>query len=193
MASWFTHAFLAGALVKTQPSPMQTTRFWVLSVLCSIVPDADVLGFFWGIGYSHPLGHRGFFHSMCFAMGLGFMTVMWGFPQTRAGSKMWWLLVVHFFLVTVSHGVLDAMTNGGLGVAFFAPFDQTRYFFPWRPLVVSPIGSGFFSLQGLYVLASEILFVWVPILFMVKAVGVVREKRMAWSAAKPENIGNSGE
>ena len=29
-------------------------------------------------------------------------------------------LVTYFFLATASHGVLDAMTNGGLGVAFFA-------------------------------------------------------------------------
>src|SRR6267378_8050335 len=43
-----------------------------------------------------------------------------------------------FFLATASHGLLDAMTNGGLGVAFFAPFCDTRYFLPWQPIVVSP-------------------------------------------------------
>ena len=32
------------------------------------------------------------------------------------------------------------MTDGGLGVAFFAPCDEMRYFLPWRPVMVSPIG-----------------------------------------------------
>jgi hypothetical protein len=40
----------------------------------------------------------------------------------------------YFFVVTASHGALDAMTDGGLGIAFFAPFDNTRYFFPFRPI-----------------------------------------------------------
>jgi inner membrane protein len=65
--------------------------------------------------------------------------------------------------VTASHGALDALTNGGLGVAFFAPFDATRYFFPWRPVEVSPIGvAAFFSQRGLEVFVSELLWLWLP-------------------------------
>ena len=71
MASWLTHAFLAGALGTDQPFHIRTTRFWVFSIFCSIVPDADVLGYAWGIEYSHVLGHRGLMHSLCFAFGLG--------------------------------------------------------------------------------------------------------------------------
>jgi len=38
------------------------------------------------------------------------------------------------------------MTKGGLGVAFFSPFDNSRYFLPWRPIRVSPIAiHRFFS------------------------------------------------
>ena len=67
-------------------------------------------------------------------------------------------------LVTASHGLLDAMTNGGLGIAFFAPFDDGRYFLPWRPIEVSPIGAGaFFSEWGLRVIKSELLWVWLPV------------------------------
>jgi inner membrane protein len=55
-------------------------------------------------------------------------------------------LFTYLFLATASHGVLDAMTDGGLGVAFFSPFDNRRYFLPWRPIVVSPISiARFFS------------------------------------------------
>jgi inner membrane protein len=63
------------------------------------------------------------------------------------------------FLLIASHGILDGFTNGGLGVAYFAPFDNQRYFFPWQPIEVSPIGLSFMSIDGLWTLASEVLWV----------------------------------
>ena len=67
------------------------------------------------------------------------------------------------FLATASHGVLDAMTDGGSGVAFLAPFDDARYFFPWRPIPVSPIGvSRFFTRRGLDILEAELVLIWIP-------------------------------
>jgi hypothetical protein len=61
-----------------------------------------------------------------------------------------------------SHTLLDAMTSGGLGVAFFSPFSNERYFFPWRPIRVSPIGVDFFGEAGVAVLRSELIWVWIP-------------------------------
>jgi inner membrane protein len=59
--------------------------------------------------------------------------------------------------------VLDALTNGGLGIAFFAPVDATRYFFPWRPVRVSPISvTAFFSKWGVRIVLSEMLYIWLP-------------------------------
>jgi inner membrane protein len=59
--------------------------------------------------------------------------------------------------------VLDAATDGGLGVALLAPFDAERVFFPFRPIAVSPIGaSAFVSARGAAVLASELLWIWLP-------------------------------
>ena len=64
---------------------------------------------------------------------------------------------------TASHGFLDAFTNGGLGVALFAPFDHTRYFFPIRPILVSPLNlSAFGTRRGAAVLFSEMQWVWLP-------------------------------
>ena len=55
------------------------------------------------------------------------------------------------------------MTNGGLGVAFFAPFSDARYFLPWRPIVVSPISiRAFVGPRGLQVMWSEIGWIWAP-------------------------------
>jgi len=71
--------------------------------------------------------------------------------------------------------VLDAMTDGGLGIAFFSPFHTARYFFPFTPIAVSPIGAHFFSERGLSVLLSEFRWVWFPsIVFAVLAVSARR-------------------
>jgi inner membrane protein len=66
------------------------------------------------------------------------------------------------FLSALSHPLLDMLTNGGLGVALFAPFSKERFFFPWRPVEVSPIGFNFFSEWGARVLLSEFRWVWLP-------------------------------
>ena len=86
-------------------------------------------------------------------------------------------LVAFFFAATASHGALDAMTNGGLGVAFFAPFAADRYFFPFGPIEVSPIGvSRFFSGRGLAVVLSELLWVWLPVSLAVAVVALVARR-----------------
>ncbi|NLD38175.1 MAG: metal-dependent hydrolase [Desulfatiglans sp.] len=112
----------------------------VLSVLCATIPDADVICFRLGIPYAHFLGHRGFFHSIFFSCLLGSVT---GFMLAWAGRrtcKQGFLYAVDFSFVTTLHGILDAFTNGGLGVALFSPFIEKRYFFPITPIKASPIG-----------------------------------------------------
>ena len=134
----------------------------VLGVL-AVLPDIDVIAFRLGIPYEHPLGHRGFTHSLAFAIlaGVGAACL---FPRLRAFSRGWWPLVAVFSIAAASHGVLDAFTDAGLGVGFFIPFESTRYFFPWRPLHTSPIGvSAFFDGPALRILANELLWVWLPL------------------------------
>jgi inner membrane protein len=169
MASAFTHVFVAAALGKAVSPEKMSLRFWTLGLFCSLLPDLDVIAFRLGIPYRHMFGHRGFFHSLPFAFIVGVLVVSLAFPAVQRFSRRWWLLAGYFFLVTASHGVLDAMTSGGYGIAFFSPFDNTRYFLPWRPLVVSPIGVyGFFSRWGWDVITSEILWIWIPtLLFLV--------------------------
>jgi inner membrane protein len=67
------------------------------------------------------------------------------------------------FFATASHGVLDAFTNGALGIAFFWPWSVERYFFPLRLIEMSPIGlSQFLTPRALAVLQSELVWVWLP-------------------------------
>jgi inner membrane protein len=160
MPTAFTHSFFAVALGRIFfPRERVPARFWVLAALCAALPDADVLAFWFGIPYGDVFGHRGFTHSLLFALLLGLGVVAVFFRESPRRTA----LVVFFFLATASHGLLDALTNGGLGVAFFAPFMGDRYFFPFRPVEVSPIGiRPFFSSDGLSVILSELVWVWLP-------------------------------
>lgn len=176
MASIFGHGAVAIALGVYQPRVWWTPRFWLFSLGCAILPDLDVVGFVLGIPYDHPLGHRGVSHSLLFAGMVGITVVACAFPSLPRWTADWWRLVLHFSAVTASHGVLDAMTDGGLGVAFFAPFDHTRYFFAWRPIRVSPIGIvPFFSWKGIMVVISEA--VWIGALVGLLAIGRVLVQR----------------
>jgi inner membrane protein len=161
MASLFSHAVAAGAIGQAaQPRWRGEWRFWYLAILCSVIPDADVAGFRFGVRYEDLWGHRGMTHSLIFAAVLGGVAAYWLKPDWR---KEGWKLFLVLAVIAASHGVLDAFTNGGLGVAFFSPFDRTRYFFPWQPIEVSPIGaSRFFTARGLAVIVSEVRWVWLP-------------------------------
>ena len=162
VASAFSHAVAAlgiGACFYCRGTPK---RVLVVGTFCSVIPDIDVLGFRFGIHYGNFWGHRGFTHSLLFAALLASAVMLPAFRQASPGLDrlpMW----IYFFLATASHGFLDAMTDGGLGVAFFSPFDNHRYFLPWTPIRVSPIGVGrLFTHRGLAVLQSEILWIWLP-------------------------------
>ncbi len=172
MASAFGHVAVAYALGKSFNLPCPVSRLWTLTVVCCLLPDVDVISFALGIPYGHPWGHRGMTHSIACAVLLGFVAARMAHPAISLGSQLYWITALYFSLVTMSHGVLDALTDGGLGIAFFAPFDSTRYFFPWRPISVSPIGIiRFFSDGGMRVLLSELVWIGIPVglwLFLLK-------------------------
>jgi len=80
-------------------------------------------------------------------------------------SRQWIWGLMLLGIIIASHGLLDALTNGGKGIALLAPFDQTRYFFPWTPIKVAPLSvKAFFGPWGWTVLKSEWLWVWLPML-----------------------------
>lgn len=162
MASVFSHAVAALGIGACFYRPATPRRVWVAGALCSVIPDLDVIGFQFGIRYGDFWGHRGFTHSLLFAALLATLVMLVAFRQGVPGLGRFGLWT-YFFLATASHGLLDAMTDGGLGIAFFSPFNNTRYFLPWHSIRVSPIGiSRFFSHRGLEVVQSELLWIWLP-------------------------------
>ena len=175
MASAFAHAVAATAIGSMLGVPWRLWGILALGMMCAVLPDLDAIGFWLGIPYEHPLGHRGLSHSIAFAaaVSLGLLRIACRDSSAVERRRLGWF----FFLATCSHGVLDAMTNGGLGVAFFAPFDDTRYFFPFRPIEVSPLEPHmFFTRQGLTVLMTEVVWVMVPALLAILGVAVVRSR-----------------
>ncbi len=167
MASAFTHAFTGLALGRIFTGASMPPRFWILAAICGMLPDIDSVGFMLGVPYESLWGHRGVVHSLLFALMTGVAVTTLAFGDRAVLSGGWWQLVIFFFVVTASHSVLDAMTTGGLGVAFFAPFNNTRYFFTVRPIRVSPIGiASFFSERGLRVILSELIWVWLPLVLL---------------------------
>lgn len=162
MASAFSHAVAALSLGTCFYRPGMPKRVWAAGTLCSVLPDMDVIGFHFGIRYGDFWGHRGFTHSLVFAGLLATPVALLMFRKVSPQVSLLWIWT-YLFLATASHGLLDAMTDGGLGVAFFSPFNKDRYFLPWRPILVSPIGVGqFLTERGLAVFQSELLWIWLP-------------------------------
>src|SRR6202045_160975 len=113
MASLPSHAIAAlgiGAFFHKSDIPK---RVWVVGAVCSAIPDIDVIGFRFGIRYGDFWGHRGFTHSLLFAAVVASAVMLMGFRRILPGLgrfPMW----MYFFLGTGSHGLLDAITCGGL-------------------------------------------------------------------------------
>jgi len=154
MPTIFTHP----AVVMLKPWFPRIPRSAVeAGILATILPDIDVVAFALHIPYGSTFGHRGFTHSIVFALLVAMATTLLLRPRSHRAATFSFL-----FLCAISHPILDAFTNGGRGIAFFSPFSNHRYFFPWQPIDVSPIGARFFSDRGASVIASELVWVWMP-------------------------------
>jgi inner membrane protein len=158
MASIFSHPAVPLAIGLGLGRRIIPRHLLIWGCIACIVPDLDVIAFSFGIPYSSDFGHRGFTHSIVFAAAVGLLGAL--FHRQLLCSAL--LVFIFLFSATISHGMLDALTNGGLGIAFFWPFSGERYFFPWQPIQVSPIGISFFSNRGLAVIRSELIWIWLP-------------------------------
>jgi inner membrane protein len=176
MPTIVTHAAIPLGLRIALGGAALSTPLTLVACVAAAVPDLDVVSFAFGIPYGHPLGHRGVSHSLAFAVLLGLLAA---FAAPRLRSSRWVAFAV-VAVSTASHGLLDAATTGGKGIALLAPFTMKRYFLPWRPIQVSPIGvSRFFSSWGASVALSELTLVWLPVLVISLLLAAFRVLRTA--------------
>ena len=164
MASIFGHV-AASTAIGYAFFPRQVRSATLLTAgFLAFSPDLDVLAFRFGIPYGSEWGHRGWTHSLVFAFVFGLLTAWLFYRKQQDFLK----IALFFILSTVSHPLLDMMTNGGRGCALWWPFSTERIFFPFRPIQVSPMSVGaFISDWGLTVLASEFFWIGVPALILV--------------------------
>lgn len=167
MPSIVTHAAVGLSCARICTNADMPIAYWLLSAGLAMLPDVDVLAFSFGIPYGARFGHRGFSHSLfCAALVGTLVALVFG----SVFASPWWLTALYFSGVMASHGLLDLFTNGGMGIAIFSPFDDTRYFSPWRPVHVCLIGAQFFHPWNLRAFRSELAWIWLPLAVMVTGV-----------------------
>jgi len=159
MPTILTHAVIPLAIGTGLGRDVIPGRLLAAGVVAALLPDLDVLAFHAGIPYGAAFGHRGFSHSLFFAAVIALLGAG-GFRVLRARFLTAFLFL---FVAAASHGILDAFTNGGLGIAFFWPWSAERYFAPAPVIEVAPLSiARFFSARGWAVLQSELGWVWLP-------------------------------
>ncbi|MCG8636717.1 MAG: metal-dependent hydrolase [Desulfobacterales bacterium] len=173
MPTIMTHALAGAALGQAAPAGIPKFRLSVCLGCAAMLPDLDVIMFALKIPYSHVLGHRGFSHSVIFAMVLApLITWLAGYA---ADPKRYFNTGLIFLAAILSHGILDALTDAGLGVGFFIPFTDERHFLPWRPVMTASLNpSSFLSRETLRILESEAVYIWLPLTAVIFLFSIIR-------------------
>lgn len=167
MPSVFSHPAVPAALAIALGKKRIPPSLWQAGMISSVLPDADCASFAFGIPYESQFGHRGFTHSIFFALALAALWAWRNMEFEIDGERVKRAVVFPFiFISTVSHPLFDALTDGGEGVALFWPVSDERIFFPWHVIPVSPIGGSFLSARGLHVFTAEFALVWLPCLLI---------------------------
>lgn len=158
---------LAVAMGRKRIAPIIAMAGMALAML----PDADVAGFALGIDYADEWGHRGASHALALSIFVASgLCLCWRAARSVAAFGF-------LALAMASHGLLDMTTDGGLGVALLWPANDARYFWPFTPVRVSPIGAGFFSARGAETLLSEMKWIILPSLLAGLGWRAIREWR----------------
>jgi len=175
MPTVLTHALVGGSLALVAPAALRRPSVAVALAAAAMIPDADVVAFAAGIPYADPLGHRGLSHSLPFAAIVAAVVAVTSLRLEGSARRLRLVLSALVFAAMASHGLLDTFTDGGLGVGLWLPFDDARYFAPWRPIAVSPIGvGGLLSDRMRAVLFSELAWIGLPLAAFVASVFTLR-------------------
>ena len=157
MPSIVSHAAVPLALAVAFGERRIPRALLITGVVASMLPDADVVLFRFGATYDTVWSHRGFSHSLGFAILLGVAAAL---CLRKLAPRL--LAFAFVGLSAASHGLLDMMTNGGHGIAILWPLTDQRYFFDWRPIQVSPLAASRFLARAGAVVETELLWIWLP-------------------------------
>lgn len=173
MPTIMTHAIVPLAVAVAAGPVRISPKVALAGAMLAMAPDADVIGFAFGVDYGDAWGHRGATHSLVFACLIAAgVALIW-----KQARSLWAFLFLAFAIA--SHGLLDTLTDGGLGAALWWPFDHARIFAPITPVRVSPIGADFFSARGWETLQSELVWIWLPCALLLVAGWTIRKVKAA--------------
>jgi inner membrane protein len=172
MPTILAHALVAATGARVLALDARTS---VAAIACSVVPDVDVFVPALGVSWSSFFAHRGFTHTLGFAVLLG-VGVAFLFFRGRPRAQVAGIAAL-LAAVTFTHPLLDMLTNGGRAIPVLWPLDDARLFFPWRPIEVSPFISSFFNRRGLDVLLSELVWIGLPCAALLAGHALARRSR----------------
>lgn len=177
MPSIFGHLLASSALGAAFFRAQARLKPLLLAGFCSFAPDLDVIAFRFGVPYQSEWGHRGWTHSLFFALVFGVLMAALFYRRHPDFVK----IALWCVLATASHPLLDMLTTGGMGCALWWPFDDARLFFPWRPIRVSPLEiRSFISMMGVKILLSEAFWIGVPAAVLVAATYIKNRRTGGW-------------
>jgi len=182
MATDYSHAVAGLGLARLYAAEPMPWAYWGLAVVLPIVPDIDV---FSSAAYGTWLGHRGFTHSLIFALLLGIAAAGVTFRYFRVN---WWSLAALFFLMIASHGLLDALTRGGEGIPFFWPLGN-RYG-NWGLMPMSDIALELPDPRYSRAIRGELLWLWLPTGLLV-GVGMVYRRLKRHESEREKQRGSN--
>jgi len=167
MATTYTHAVVGFGIAQIYTPGRLRWLYWTPAAFLAIFPDYDV---FSSAAYGALMGHRGITHTLVFALWIAFLVSSLTFRPLKANL---WALTGIFFLATASHGLLDALTRGGMPIPFFWPLTDER-FGNWGPIPVSDLGFEVPDPRRSRALRSELFWLWMPTGFFIGALWIGR-------------------
>jgi len=188
MATILSHGIVGFTSSRLLVRRQMPKCFWYLTFFAPMLPDLDAIGLRLGLPYADCWGHRGATHSIIFAMMLGIVLTGILYLRKSIITRVTALIAAFaLFLAIIEHALVDAMTSGGLGVAYFWPFSCERYFFHFRPIRVSPLTASKFLQKLQPIAVSEMLWLVLPCLVL-----LVIDWRVRSLHRKSEGIATSG-
>jgi len=161
MPSLFGHAVAGLAITETFRRAKLPRRIWALAPLCAVAPDLDWFASFLAFHKNHILNHRGVAHSLFGALLIAAAVWLIGLRREQRSGQAWLCLT----LAALSHGLMDACTSGGVGVALFMPISDSRWACLWQPIQVAPLPLGREDLyRFLLSLRTEAFWIGLPAL-----------------------------
>ena len=159
MPTPITHIIASIPMNSTVMRKTNTKKILFWSFVIAVIPDLDLIG---NVPINNIFGHRGFTHSLIFALLLTLLASVMFWREFKNDKSRFYLISLNFLLVAMMHPFLDAGTDRNYGVAFFSPWSNHRYSLPWAPINDKALGLWNYYVLGwweIFKVEAVIIFV----------------------------------